>query len=110
MNDATPRCHPLHATGFDHALMACAILMTHTSGEKIGNRLKSPVGMIWKAADIITGLVGLEGVQKQEGIDHIDLGSTDDTGQAHTVSVGGADAGSQIHQLPDFPLATGNFP
>ncbi len=45
MNDAAAGRHPLHIAGVDHAVVADTVPVRHGSGQRVSDRLDSPVWM-----------------------------------------------------------------
>jgi len=63
--------------------------MPHAPIEHVGDGLEPAVGVRGKTGDVLTGLVGTELVQQQEGIEVGEVARADDARQAHAGAVRG---------------------
>jgi hypothetical protein len=69
MHDAAAGRHPLHAAVLQQALVPGAVAMPHAAGDHVGDGLEAAVRVLGKAADVVVGVVGAEGIEHQERVE-----------------------------------------
>jgi hypothetical protein len=88
--------HPLHAAGYEHALVTVVVAVAHAAVEHVSDRLEPAVRVIGKAGEVVLGLIGAELIEHEERIQVRQLWLPDDPAQLHAGAIGGGQAAHDL--------------
>src|ERR1017187_5464085 len=100
MDDPLSRCHPLHVTGGNCAVVSHAIAVINGSGEDVSDCFDAPMGMPWEPGKIIFRYIVPKIVQEQEGVE---IGSIPETESAAQVNSRTLERRLRFAELLDGP-------
>jgi hypothetical protein len=87
--------------------VARVVAVAHAPGDHVGDGLEAAVRMIGKAADVVVGVVGAEGVEHQEGVEPALQRLGQHASELDTRAVGGRHARHQALDLAGSRHALG---
>ena len=87
VNHATPGCHPLHTTTFQHGFIPQMVTVAHAPIQHIGNGFKTAVRVGREAGNVIIRIIREEIIQHQKGIDAVMRRASQTAQQTHTGAI-----------------------